>query len=193
MESLKKTILSTELPVGNSLLIGVYGSSNPNKCHIEIAETINQQEMTATSLFNVGDDRFSQGKARRAWLAGEKTQIATLLGLPVAKISALEEGQSIAIDSLNPTITVGNEKRILRVRINETVTPDKWQKAHLEQSAKRKGKDGDFITHKGQYIFSNCEVFLAKENAIVPHVMLEADAVTATVEESAKALGLTLA
>ena len=36
--------------------------------------------------------------------------------------------------------------------IYETTTPNKWQEANLETAAKRRGRDGDYITHNGDYV-----------------------------------------
>ena len=164
------------------------------KIQIELAEILNERPVSAVSLFNVGDERFSQTKARRAWLSGELAQTCKLLQLPEANITALKEGQSLDLDVLNPQIDFNGEVRLLKVRINETTKPTDWQAANIAKSAKRAGKDGDFITHKGQHIFANTEVVLCKVGESVSHNILEMDKVetTSNVAAAASAIGLSL-
>ena len=157
---------------------------NGGKIQMEIAEIVNERPISAASLFNIGDDRFSQQKARRAWQAGEPSQIAKLLGIDEAKLSALKVGESLELNQLNPAIVVGTQKYLLKVRIKETIIPTEWQVENLEKAAKRKGKDGAFITNNGNHIFSNCEVAIVKEGEVVEHIILKADAVEETISET---------
>ena len=53
----------------------------------------------------------------------------------------------------------------LRVVINETVEPTAYQIDNIETAAKSKGKDGEFITHKGKYIFSNTSIEWVKADS----------------------------
>jgi hypothetical protein len=74
----------------------------------------------------------------------------------------------VAIGILNPTI---NGKH-LRLQITETITPrSEWDTENIEAAAKRKGKDGDFITHKGYHIFTMTDMVLGEPK----HTFLEAD------------------
>ena len=77
---------------------------------------------------------------------------------------------------LNPSVDVNGTVHQLKVEIVETVEPTEYQAANLSTSAKRKGKDGDFITHKGMYIFANTRVVYDKAN----HILLEADVTSKT-------------
>ena len=60
----------------------------------------------------------------------------------------------------------------LRVQIVETTNASEWDAQNIETRAKRRGKDGDFITHKGMYIFTQSTVVFGEPN----NVFLEADA-----------------
>ena len=50
-----------------------------------------------------------------------------------------------------------------------------WEikESNLETAAKRRGKDGEYITYKGDYIFSNTDMVLTSGD--VQHVLLESD------------------
>ena len=168
-----------QLSTGQVLLTSLK-AVNGNKIQMEIAEIVNERPISAVSLFNIGDDRFSQQKARRAWQADEPAQISKLLGIEEAKLLALKVGETLEVNQLNPTISVGDVKYMLKVRVRETTVPSDWQVENLEKAAKRKGKDGAFVMHNGEHIFSNCEIALIKEGETVEHVLLKAD----TVEES---------
>ncbi len=65
-----------------------------------------------------------------------------------------------------------------RLQINETVTPTEWQADNIETAAKRKGAEGEFITFKGQHIFSNTDVVLMNADESPEHTVLTADTVT---------------
>lgn len=52
---------------------------------------------------------------------------------------------------------------MLKVRVRETTVLVIGKVENLEKAAKRKGKDGAFIMHNGEHIFSNCEIALIKE------------------------------
>ena len=64
----------------------------------------------------------------------------------------------------------------LRVQVTETVEPTEYQSMNLETSAKRKGKDGDFITNDGMYIFANTDVVFGEPK----HTFLQPDNAAST-------------
>ena len=75
------------------------------------------------------------------------------------------------LDILNPEF---NGTRF-RVQITETTEPTEWQAENVERAAKRAGKDGDYITHEGDYIFSNSDIVLLPEGQDTNHTWLTAD------------------
>lgn len=152
---------------------------NGGKIQLEFAELI---KTTATSvnplsLFNKSDERFSTGnKARRAWLTAQASDASAILGLDLsdnAKWSVDGMGREVLeLNILNPIATINGTEHKLCLEIVETIEPTEWQASNLQTSAKRRGKDGAFITHKGMYIFANTRIVFDKAN----HVMLEPDA-----------------
>lgn len=147
---------------------------NGNKIQLEFAEKMvtPDRPQSLLSVFNKSDDRFSQsGGARRCWLTSEPSDAAKNLGVDFenAKYTTTVEGYEVLpLNILNPTMD-GNR---IRVQITETVTPTPWQSDNKERAAKRRGAEGEFITHKGQHIFSNTDVVLGEPK----HTFLEADA-----------------
>lgn len=173
------------LKTGETLLVQALKTKNPNKVQLEFAERVRSVEGSAGSLLgmlNKSDDRFSSG-ARRAWITSEIADVAELLDINVgddADWTLTPEGKDVLpIGSLNPSI---NGMR-MRLQINETVEPTEWQAENIDTAAKRKGADGEFIKHKGQFIFSNTNVVLMNGDDTPEHVVLTADAapVAATV------------
>jgi hypothetical protein len=152
---------------GETLLIGAKGIKG-GKVQLEFAEKVNNPNARTSNalvgMLNKSDDRFSSKGARRAWISGEKADIKELVGIDV---SNLNEGDTLDINKLNPEL----DGQRLRLQVTETVTPDAYQAENLETTAKRAGDGGDFITHKGMYIFSNTEVVLGEAN----HTFLESD------------------
>ena len=82
-----------------------------------------------------------------------------------------ERGEMMELNILNPSY---NGERF-RLQINETVQGTQYQLDNIETSAKRRGKDGEFITHDGNYVFSNTEVVMVSKNEDVNHTYLETD------------------
>lgn len=148
-----------------------------NKIQLEFAERLSTPDspQSLLSAFNKSDNRFSQSSGvRRAWLTSEPSDASELLNVDLvnAKYIVNEDGREVhALNILNPTM----DGQRMRVQIVETTTPTEWQTDNLERAAKRKGADGEFITHKGQYIFSNGDVVLGEPK----HTFLEADTVSA--------------
>jgi len=160
------------LKEGQTLLIDAK-KVNGGKVQLQFAEIIKNPSAKSSNrgevigLLNASDSRFNSGpKARRGWISAEPADIQKHFGIDCSSLTTV--GQTLAIGKLNPELA---GKR-LRLQVTETVKPTEYQAANVEQTAKRAGTDGDYITHKGQYIFSNVDVVL--ENAT--HTFLEADA-----------------
>lgn len=178
---MKNTINSGSLDMiqENQTLLLQARKVNGGKIQLEFAELIKTAATSANPLgmFNKSDDRFNVGnKARRAWLTAEAKDASAILGLDLtdtANWSVDGMGREILeLNVLNPIATVNGTEHKLCVEIVETIEPTEWQAQNLQTAAKRKGKDGAFITHKGMYIFANTRVVFDKAN----HVLLEPDA-----------------
>ncbi len=174
------------LQVNQTLLVSARKVAG-NKLQLEFAEIVKSQSNAANPLaiFNKSDDRFSQGGARRAWLTAEPKDAGQYLGIDLSETNPNWTVDSMgrevmSLNILNPTANIQGEEIPLKVEVIETVTPTDWQAANLDTSAKRRGKDGAFITHKGMYIFANTRIAFHKAN----HVFLEADATAATTQSS---------
>ena len=125
------------------------------------------------SVFNKSDDRFTSGTgARRAWMTVEPSDASEILGIN------LEDDEQYTTDAMGREImslnilspAAGDHQ--LRVQIVDTVDATEWDAQNIETRAKRKGKDGPFITHEGRYIFTQSSVVFGEPN----NVFLEADA-----------------
>jgi hypothetical protein len=173
------------LQVGQTLLVSARKVAG-NKLQLEFAEIVKSQSnaVNPLAIFNKSDDRFSQGGARRAWLTAEPKDASQYLSIDLTETNPNWTVDSmgrevISLNILNPVANIQGEEIPLKVEVIETVTPTDWQAANLDTSAKRRGKDGAFITHKGMYIFANTRIAFHKAT----HVFLEADA-AATITQS---------
>tara|TARA_R100001594_G_C4048065_1_gene264511 strand:+ start:2064 stop:2669 length:606 start_codon:yes stop_codon:yes gene_type:complete len=148
---------------------------NGGKLQLEFAEVIkNGKGMNVLGILNKSDERFSSS-ARRAWVTAEPNDAEESFGINFgvdAGWEATDRGEILFLDILNPTI----DGTRCRVQINETVEATEWQEENKSRAAKRKGKDGDFITHDGNYIYSNTTVLLTNDTPT--HTILQPDAVT---------------
>jgi hypothetical protein len=151
---------------------------NGDKMQLELAEILKRDDrpVNALGMFNKSDERFSAtGKPRRAWLTCEPEDAQELLGIDLSgDFTTNEKGHVVKpLNILNPVIVSGElQGTRLRVQIVETTKATEWDAANIETSAKRAGKDGPFITHKGMYIFTQDSVALGEPQ----NVFLEADA-----------------
>ena len=170
------------LQQGETLLVAVRKVSG-DKIHLEFAEIVQMGNRPASilSMLNESDARFSS-RARRAWMTAEPNDATKYLGIDFGLTNnnwyMSEKGEVMDLNILNPTI---NGVRC-RLVINETTEATDWQADNVETSAKRRGKDGDYITHKGNYIFSNTTIILTDDEPT--HTVLEADEIAADNTES---------
>lgn len=172
-----------DLQTGDVLLIGARKVSN-GKIQLEFAEKIQTEDraISALSILNASDSRFSSG-ARRAWVtaeAGDSSERFNINFGDDGEWYQTDKGLEMDLNILNPYLDLNGVVYDFRVQVIETTEPTEWQEENAEKAAKRKGKDGDYITHDGEHIFSNTTVILALPGATVKHVWLESDAVNAT-------------
>jgi hypothetical protein len=114
---------------------------------------------SAAFIFNKSDSRFTRNSARRAWQNGQASDLEEALGVDLSDNAGWEfddMGNEILVANiLNPVVTFEGQTFPMRVQIVETTEPNDWQASNVETTAKRKGRDGDFIMHNGEYIFTN--------------------------------------
>jgi len=162
---------------------------NNGKLSLEFAEIIKSGDkaVSALTLLNASDARFS-GKPRRAWVTAEPVDAARLFDVNFGDDGEwimTERGEMMELNILNPSY---NGDRF-RLQINETTQGTQYQLDNIESSAKRRGKDGEFITNDGNYVFSNTEVVMINNNDEVNHTYLESDSqIIAKVEETEEEL-----
>jgi len=178
MENQLNTGSIDTLKAGDTLLVEAK-QVNGGKVQIEFAEVIQTNTVSKginlLGLINKSDDRFSSN-ARRAWMVSEAVDIGEAFGIdlgPNASWYAKDDTEFLELNVLNPTAQ-GYRARIV---VTETIEPTEYQAANIERKAKRKGKEGDYITHDGNYIFSNTTAVLTNENTTNMHVFLAPDSV----------------
>ena len=173
------------LKPGQTLLASARSVSG-GKIQLEFAEVIsNGRAQNILGILNSSDDRFS-ANARRAWVTAEPMDAEKQFGVsfgPNADWEATDKGEFLYLNILNPTI----DGTRCRIQIIETTEATEWQEANADRAAKRKGKDGDFITHEGNYIFSNTSVVLSdtapSHTILTPdNTTLKAEGITAETE-----------
>ena len=174
MENTKNSGSLDTLNLKDTLLVSAR-KINGGKLSLEFAEIIKSGDraVSALTLLNASDSRFS-GKPRRSWVSAEPVDAAQLFNINFGDDGEwimTERGEMMELNILNPSY---NGERF-RLQINETVQGTQYQLENIETSAKRRGKDGEFITHDGNYVFSNTEVVMVSKNEDVNHTYLETD------------------
>jgi hypothetical protein len=180
MNKLNSSSLDT-LQVGEALLINARKVSN-NKIQLEFAEKVSAKDrpISALTVLNASDDRFSSG-ARRGWATAEPVDASEIFGVNFGDDGewySSEKGEMMDLNILNPDF---NGLKF-RVQIIETTEPTDWQSENVERAAKRAGKDGDYITHEGNYIFSNANVVLLQDGVDPEHSFLTSDTTEVSVK-----------
>lgn len=160
------------LTYGQSMLTRVR-KINGNKFQIELAEKVQRSDrVNVTGILNEGDDRFNQGKPRRAWTSAELDSLVKHFGMDKAKLESLPnpgdnsyddpQKRWLEVGKLNPAITdpSSGTSVALALQIEETITPDEYQAQDPEGNAKKLGEDGEYIVcnETGEYIFSNTRI-----------------------------------
>jgi len=169
----------TTLKLGQTLLTR-FRKIEGGFVQMELAEVKEgSRGLSAAFVFNQSDNRFSRNSARRAWQPATPADVEMSLGISVADDQAWEMddmgNEILTVNILNPVASFEGQEFPLRVQIVETTEPTDWQRANLNTSAKRKGRDGDFILHNGDYIFTRSsivfnepvDVYLAADTAPV--------------------------
>ena len=169
----------TTLKLGQTLLTR-FRKIEGGFVQMELAEVKEgSRGLSAAFVFNQSDNRFSRNSARRAWQPATPADVEMTLGISVADDQAWEMddmgNEILTVNILNPVASFEGQEFPLRVQIVETTEPTDWQRANLNTSAKRKGRDGDFILHNGDYIFTRSaivfnepvDVYLAADTAPV--------------------------
>ena len=175
------------LTPGSTLLISARQVSEGAKVQLEFAEKINagpDKPVSALALLNASDARFSSG-ARRAWMTVEPADAGKWLGIDFSDANEnwyeTEKGMMMDLNILNPGVDLNGIEYFFKMYIIESTEGTEWEMNNVEKAAKRAGKDGDYITHGGAYIFSRGKVDLFKRGQAVQHTMLEADTVATQV------------
>jgi len=184
------------LKPNETLLLQARKVSN-GKIQLEVAESVqvSDRPMNVLGMLNKSDDRF-KSNARRTWITAEPTDATDLFGIEfgaeaewyMGTSKAGSEVELLDLNILNPVI---NDMRC-RILITETIDATDWQAENIERSAKRKGAEGEFITHDSNYIFSNTTLVLTNEDTKEMHTFLKPDSVAMqTGEEKSASEALT--
>mgnify|MGYP003653829929 CR=1 FL=1 len=151
-----------------------------DKIKLEFGEIINSGgETRLTSIvgeLNFDDERFTNSGVRRSWISGTVEGINKVLGIRLDTTSnwyMTEKGEMVDLDILNPVHTDGTRLRML---VTETTEPTDYQRENVDTTCKRKGKDGDYITHQGSNVWSNTTI--VKTDDEVEHTWLVSDSVS---------------
>ena len=118
------------LEVGQTLLVSARQVSN-GKISLEFAEKITAKDrpVSALTVLNASDDRFSSG-ARRGWATAEPIDASNAFNINFGDDGewyTSERGEMMDLDILNPEF---NGTRF-RVQISETIEPSEWQAENI--------------------------------------------------------------
>jgi hypothetical protein len=124
-------------------------------CFSQIVQT-GRSNTSVLGILNASDDRFAQQKPRFCWVTAEPSDVQNTFGVDV---SGLQEGEVLEIGMENPTIN-GNA---LNIQILETIEGTEYEVANFAKTAKRAGKDGDFIkTKDGMFIYQRTSLVMGE-------------------------------
>ena len=144
---------------------------------VELAEVKEGNSgVSAAYVFNKSNSKFTRNSARRAWQNGSAEDLEAALGVSLGDDAGWtldENGNEIlTVNILNPVVSFEGKEFPMRVQIVESVEADDYRASRVETTAKRKGRDGDFILHNGDYIFTYASIVFTEPS----DVFLKADA-----------------
>lgn len=178
---------------GEVLLVSVRPVAG-GKVQFEIAEHVVNPNLglSLVSLLNASDERFQQGKPRRAWISAEpadaikyfpaieeKIKQAVKLGEEAKKNGKEPKSvEPILVNLLGPSIAdtpihlqvIEKTSSELEEEYAHSSTSEsrksriEWISQNLETVCKRAGADGEFLFHHGENIISEVEVVAKKAN-----------------------------
>ena len=147
-------------------------------CFSQVVNT-GRTNTSVLGILNASDERFAQQKPRFCWVTAEAVDVHKTFGIELN----LEEGQELEIGMENPTIN-GNP---LNIQITETTEGTEYEVANFAKTAKRAGKDGDFIkTKDGMFIYQRATLVMnePKHVLIEETVRVKADDASAAINEA---------
>ena len=166
-----------DLRIGDTILLSMTRVDR-GKIMVEVGERV-IKNTRAIVVMNQSDSKYTPG-IRRAKFPAEPYDILVGLGISVDDLDwELNDDfeDYVELNYLNPTYKGVK----LRVQVTETTTPSRLE--HVldpEKYAKRKGKDGELVKSKGEYVFSNTDCVLTNNEP--EHTFIKSD-FTAFVEE----------
>ena len=143
---------------GECLLLSAHKTKS-NKVQLQFAEKKSANSNSILARLNKSDDRFSS-RATRCWLTVECSDVKELMGLDVSLssdkwvIDTSTKKEIMELNVLNPVM----DDKLLRILVVECTTPTDYEKANIKTSAKRAGKEGEYIMHKNQHIFMHKDI-----------------------------------
>ena len=180
----------SSLEVGQVLLTKAFKTST-DKIQLEFAEKIAAKDkpISALTILNASDDRFSSGAAR-SWVVAEISDAAKVFNVNFGDDGDWYLGEKangtpcemMDLNILNPEFN-GNR---FRVRVEETTEPTASQVKYAEEkgldvvdwACKRYGKGGDPILHEGNHIFRNSYTDILPKGSDPVHIFLKSDTQT---------------
>jgi len=105
-------------------------------------------------MLNASDERFKQsGGKTYAWVSAVPADAEAIFGLDLSSLENV--GDVLDLGIVEPSI----QGKQLNIQVVETTKGNEWEVANIEKSAKRAGKDGDYITTKdGEFIYRRATV-----------------------------------
>ncbi len=143
-------------------IIAIKGTSNPSKVQIEVTDFIEKGAVVSTnalSLFNAGDDKFSQAKAQHGWLTAEKAQVLALLGIDCSAITA---GMIHPVDRENKFLLPNGTEGSFSLQVEETTTLRKGGQAKYDTMSIGTGDQKEFFLHEGALVYRYVDVVIGE-------------------------------
>lgn len=154
-EFVKDRLSKLDIGTGITKVIGVRPTSEANQVQVVLAEKIDRPSNRRAVSDSMADhEAFGGRSAQPVWLSFTLTMLEKLMpaALPAAK-QCIEDQDYVSLDLTNPKF--GDSR--LRIEINETHKPSKWEMDNVEKAAKQDG-EGNYLHWNNLAIFVNADV-----------------------------------
>ena len=128
----------------NELVLNSARLVNGGKVSLEFTQEItlpNSAPKNILGMLNASDERFKQSAVKTyAWVSAVPADAEAIFGLDLSSLENV--GDVLDLGIVEPSI----QGKQLNIQVVETTKGNEWEVANIEKSAKRAGKDGDYIT-----------------------------------------------
>jgi len=168
----KHKIMRNELTLRSAKLV------SGGKIALGFTQVVNTKNRATSllSLLNASDERFAKAGERWCFLNAEPTDATNITGVDFSSLK--EEGDEMKDINIVMSQVQGQD---LNIQVLETTQGNEYEVANIATTAKRAGKDGEYIlTEGGEFIYQRTTIVLGEPK----HILIDGVIATQSLESA---------